>query len=131
SEAGESRALIGSSDGLEKPYAIGDDVVSGVSLQAIFPDRVVLSRGGLLETLRLNKDAPLARVDDRPLPPVSSVNSATTEMLAQIRDQVLTDPSKASTYIRVRAANVDGALKGFRVYPGRDRTAFGEVGLKP
>lgn len=128
SDSGDSRALIGSSDGLEMPYAIGDDVTSGVSLQAIFPDRVVLSRGGLLETLRLNKDAPLTGASPAP---ASSVGNRTTEMLGRIREEVLTDPAKASQYIRVQPANVDGQLKGFRVYPGRDRAAFGEVGLRP
>ncbi len=53
-----SRALIGASNGDEKPFAIGDDVVRGVRLQAIFPDRVILARGSQLETLRLDKNAP-------------------------------------------------------------------------
>lgn len=127
--SGQSRALIASSDGNEKPYAIGDDVVAGVSLQAIFPDRVVLSRGGLLETLRLNKDAPLR--GSAPTSAASAAGGPTAEMLGRIRDELLTDPSKAAQYIRVQPANVDGQLRGFRVYPGRERAAFGEVGLRP
>ncbi|NGY06801.1 type II secretion system protein GspC [Solimonas terrae] len=124
----ESRALIGSSNGDEKPYAIGDDVIRGVSLQAIFPDRVILSRDGSLETLRLNKDAPSTATAGAP---PSSVPSGTAQMLTQIRDEVLTDPSKASQYIRVQPANVNGQLKGFRVYPGRERGAFNQLGLRP
>lgn len=124
----ESRALIGSSNGDEKPYAVGDDVISGVSLQAIFPDRVILSRGGALETLRLNKDAPITATAAAP---TSSVSSGTAQMLSQVRDQILTDPSKASQYIRVQPANVDGQLRGFRVYPGRERGAFNQLGLRP
>jgi general secretion pathway protein C len=128
-EAGESRALIGSSDGDEKPYALGDDVIRGVSLQAIFPDRVVLSRDGTLETLRLNKDAPTTGT--APAPIASTVPPGTAQLLTQIRDQVLSDPSKASQFIRIQPANVDGKLTGFRVYPGRDRGAFNQVGLQP
>ncbi|NKF22488.1 type II secretion system protein GspC [Solimonas marina] len=128
SNDGESRALIGASGGDEKPYAIGDDVIRGVSLQAIFPDRVVLSRNGTLETLRLNKEAPTTGTA-----PVAanSVSPGTAQMLTQIRDQVLADPAKASQFIRVRPANIDGKLAGFRVYPGRERGAFNQIGLRP
>ncbi|MFT4045403.1 MAG: type II secretion system protein GspC [Solimonas sp.] len=123
----DSRALIGGGDGDEKPYAVGDDVVRGVSLQAIFPDRVVLSRNGRLETLRLAKDAPsidtAAETPRAPGPDASEV--------ARIRNEILTDPSKASQYIRVQPANVNGELKGFRVYPGRERGAFNQLGLHP
>lgn len=125
-----SRALIASSDGAEKPFAIGDDVISGVSLQAIFADRVVLSRGGTLETLRLNKDAPSqGGAPSTPITPVGG--DATTQMIGRIRDEVLTDPSRASQYIRVQPANVNGQLKGFRVYPGRERQPFNQIGLRP
>jgi general secretion pathway protein C len=44
---------------------------------------------------------------------------------------VLSDPSKVSQYIRVQPANVNGQLKGFRVYPGRERGAFNQLGLRP
>ncbi|WP_341919208.1 type II secretion system protein N, partial [Hydrocarboniphaga effusa] len=39
-----SRALIADGGGDEKPYSVGDKVPGGVKLQAIFPDRVILSR---------------------------------------------------------------------------------------
>ncbi|WP_028007838.1 type II secretion system protein GspC [Solimonas flava] len=126
----ESRALIGSSDGEEKPYAIGDDVIRGVSLQAIFPDRVVLSRNGTLETLRLNKDTP-STAEAPPPRGAAGAGGDTAQMLSRIRDEVMSDPSKASQYIRVQPANVNGQLKGFRIYPGRDRGAFNQLGLRP
>lgn len=124
-----SRALIASSNGDEKPYAIGDDVVAGVELQAIFPDRVILSRSGQLETLRLNRDAPSTAVDARPIG--NSGSAGATAMLGQIREQILADPTKASEFVRVQPANVNGQLRGYRVYPGRERSAFTEAGLRP
>ncbi|WP_028079311.1 type II secretion system protein GspC [Solimonas soli] len=122
----DSRALIAGGEGDEKPYAIGDDIVRGVSLQAIFPDRVVLSRNGQLETLRLNKDAPGGDVAETPRTP-----SADSSQIARIRTEIMTDPSKASQYIRIQPANINGQLKGFRVYPGRERGAFNQLGLRP
>lgn len=130
----ESRALIAKDNTDEASYSIGDDVSPGVNLQAIFIDRVVLSRNGRLETLRLDKDSP-----SNALPLVVGLSSnaaqegtpAAAEMLAQIKEQVLTDPSKAANFIRVQPISGDGGLKGYRVYPGPERGAFNAAGLKP
>lgn len=129
-----SRALIGASNGDEKPYAVGDDVVRGVSLQAIFPDRVILSRSGQLETLRLNKDtaAPLAAVGRGAAEPdAGAVGADTTAMLSNIRQELLNDPTKAAEYIRIQPASNGGQLRGYRLYPGRNRNAFTAAGLRP
>ncbi len=52
-------------------------------------------------------------------------------MLTSIRDKLLTDPSKASDYIRIQPANIDGQQRGYRIYPGRDRSVFNGAGLRP
>ncbi len=128
-----SRALI-SQNGEERSYAIGDDVGRGVTLQAIFPDRVILSRNGRLETLRLERDLP-GTGGDSLAPPVAQLEERPAASgpppLAQVRDEVLKDPSRASEYVRIQPANVGGQLKGYRVYPGRDRSAFSAAGLRP
>lgn len=125
-----SRALI--AQGTEEgSYAVGDDVGRGVTLQAIFPDRVILSRNGRLETLRLERDKPGAGGDGTPAPLAQAEVPGTPPQLAQIRDEVLKDPAKAPEYIRVQPANVGGQLKGYRVYPGKDRSAFSAAGLRP
>lgn len=130
-----SRALIATQGGEEKAYAIGDDVARGVLLQAIFPDRVILSRNGRLETLRLERDAAstASGTSSYTPPPVAAAEApaGAAPQLAQIRDEVLKDPAKASEYVRIQPANVAGQLKGYRVYPGRDRGAFSSAGLRP
>lgn len=127
-----SRALIESSNGEEKPYAIDDDIARGVTLQAIFPDRVILSRAGQLETLRLDKDKPSAAADSRYLPgPSGGDNAVDVAKLTQIRETLLADPSRAQEFIRVVPANVGGNQRGYRIYPGRDRSLFAAAGLRP
>lgn len=129
----DSRALIASSAGDEKPYAVGDDISRGVSLHAIFADRVVLSRNGRLETLRLDKDQPGSGY----VPPTDVAAPATEAgnpgALAQIRNQLLTDPSKTQDYIRVQPVQANGGtgMHGYRIYPGRDRSLFTSSGLRP
>lgn len=127
--ARDSRALIGKQDGDEAPYAIGDTITNGVTLQAIFPDRVVLSRNGRLETLRLDKDRPSTGGE----PVMANEDDDATEMpeLARIRNEILTDPGKASEYIRVQPVSNGGQLSGYRVYPGRNRELFSSAGLRP
>lgn len=128
----DSRALIGQQNGEEKPYSIGQDIVGGVSLQAIFPDRVILSRNGALETLRLDKNSPNNSTAEPVVQTTASGDAATPQMLSQIREQILGDPSKAGDYIRVQPATASGGgTKGYRVYPGKERTLFSGSGLRP
>lgn len=130
----ESLALIAKDNSDEAPYAIGDDVAPGVNLHAIFPDRVILARNGRLETLRLDKDsasnAPLFNSAINTAEPQEGTPAA-AQMLSAIKEQVVTDPSKAANFIRVQPINSDGGLKGYRVYPGPERAAFNAAGLKP
>lgn len=127
----DSRALIAQSNGSEEPYALGADVIAGVSLQAIFPDRVILSRSGQLETLRLDRESTSRADPSVAVTTPAPAESGGTQQLAQIREQVLQDPSKASEYIRVQPTNENGQMRGYRIYPGRDRSIFNNAGLRP
>ena len=133
----QSRALIATQGGDEKPYAVGDDIARGVQLQAIFPDRVILLRGGKLETLRLDKDNPGGSLlpsqvgDDLVASPTADGESDILTSLGEIRSEILADPSKVANYIRVQPVNTGGGLSGYRIYPGRDRTMFSVAGLRP
>lgn len=127
----DSRAIISQPGGVEKAYAIGDDVVRGANLQAIFPDRVIISRDGQLETLRL--DPTLGGASGGPAP--TSYGNADggnlPQQLSQARQEMLQDPSKTADYIRVQANNTNGQLHGYRIYPGKNVGVFNNAGLKP
>lgn len=127
-----SLALIGAQGGEEKPYRVGEDLSRGVTLQAIFQDRVILSRNGKLETLRLDKDSPGSPLITTAAP-ISNVagGSDASASLASIRSQLLNDPSKVSDYIRVQPVNGGNGLTGYRIYPGKDRGVFNGAGLRP
>ncbi|MDP3293282.1 MAG: type II secretion system protein GspC [Nevskia sp.] len=133
----QSRALIATQGGDEKPYAVGDDIARGVQLQAIFPDRVILLRGGKLETLRLDKDNPGGSLlpsqvgDELVESPADDGENDILTSLGEIRSEILADPSKVANYIRVQPVNTGGGLSGYRIYPGRDRTMFAAAGLRP
>jgi len=133
-DAKHSRALISKQAGDEHPYSIGQTITAGATLQAIFPDKVVLSRNGRLETLLLDKNRPSkstapAVTDDEESSDDDEDANATG--LARIRNEILSDPGKAQEYIRVQPVNTNGTTKGYRVYPGRNRDLFNEAGLRP
>lgn len=128
SEEGPSLAIIRSGQ-QEKVYAKGDTVAGGASLHAVLADRVILRRSGQLETLRLPRlgaDIEGIEVSDVPEPAGTSRRG-----LSGLRDQVRNDPSALAEMLRYSPVMQDGQLHGYRLYPGRDRAAFSEAGLRP
>lgn len=133
-----SRALISQGSSDEKPYSVGDVITRGVELQSIFPDRVILSRNGTLEALRLDKDKPSSFTPatyTQPEVPDSgnarTISGTEAYQLAEIREQLLADPAKAADYLRVQPARIGGEMRGYRIYPGRNRQLFSTAGLRP
>lgn len=134
-----SRALIEASNGKLESYAVGMSIPGGAKLHSIHADRVLLKRGGRLETLRLEKD----KIADTSAPASATpsyrtlgsapriIDSKTAAKLSNIRETLLNDPSKASQYLRVQPARSNGAMKGYRIYPGRNRELFKQAGLRP
>jgi general secretion pathway protein C len=139
-----SRALIATSDGQEKPYAVGDPI-SGATVESIFPDRVVLLRNGRPELLRLPKEASGGNdvaasepagpddggdegSDDDIAALADQLNAA---RLADIREQLLSNPGKAQQFIRLQPMMAGGGLHGYRVFPGPNRALFNGTGLRP
>lgn len=134
----DSRALIESNPSDLVPYVIGMDVPGGAKLHAIYPDRVLLKRAGRLETLRLEKDLPTDPEAVVAMPAISNrpsgaqiLGAEAAMKLSNIRTELLNDPTKASRYMRMQPARRDGSLVGYRIYPGRDRQLFREIGLRP
>ena len=128
----DSRALINGGSGGEKPYSIGDAIRPGVSLKAIFPDRVVLSRKGSLETLKLNRDQPNSNASNVPIAVDRGAAGNASAKLSQIRNELLANPTQAGNFIRVQPVEAGGGRQvGYRIYPGPNRAAFQASGLHP
>lgn len=137
----QSRALIKDGSGKQRPYGIGDDVPGNARLTAIHSDRVILERAGRYETLRMEqKDGkrPSGRSNRNsqrrasiPLPgEAPAISPETAAKISEARTTILQDPTKASQYIRVQPVYNQGQLKGYRVYPGKDRELFKDMGLR-
>lgn len=132
-----SRALIADASGKEKPYAVGDDIPGGAILKAIHADRVILERSGRFETLRLDRNKTSSASSSTPAA-ANTVRGNTTvttksgeaTTLAELRNELLREPGKASQYVRLQPVYSEGKLQGYRIYPGANRTLFQSVGLR-
>lgn len=60
--SGGGSAIIAGEDGIQKSFAVGDEVAPGVTLDAVAFDHVILSRGGVKESLYLDQSVPAETV---------------------------------------------------------------------
>lgn len=130
--AGDSRALI-VANGDEEPYAIGATVPGGAVIRAIFPDRVMLDRGGQIEALRLPKDdTGGATVAAEPQMPLQNLGaSPLPQNLGELRQVISQNPQRLMDVIRAMPVQQGGKLTGYRIYPAGNTPVFGELGLHP
>jgi general secretion pathway protein C len=116
-----------SDGGPSKVYAVGENV-NGATLHSVYLDHVILDRGGTLETLQLPRLLAGGRGPARVGPVM-----ARTEAVDNVRRMVQQDPGLLDQVMRTVPSydNTAGKLRGFRAYPGRNRTIFNKLGLKP
>jgi general secretion pathway protein C len=123
-----SIAIIADQANEDKVYAIGDSIMSGTTLHAVYTDRVVLNENGVLNELNLPRDFPASAQPLRRN--VSNVTRATSND-ASIQAVVAQNVTKLADVIRPTPYFVAGQQQGYRVYPGRDRKQFAALGLRP
>jgi general secretion pathway protein C len=122
-----AHAIIADGNGKAQVYFIEDAVPGGARLHEVYPDKVILKRGGALETLklpRLSKGLGNSRV-------VASGGSHGSNSRPSVQSMLNSRPSSFSEIIRPQPFMPNGQLRGYRVYPGRDRRAFAALGLRP
>lgn len=124
-----AHAIIADSGNKTNVYFVEDPIPGGATLHEVYPDRVILKRGGAFETLRL--------------PKTSSGGVQTSSAPVSMPPGVMSGgmdarpPGEPGGYeaftqvVRPQPFMPNGELKGYRVYPGRDRRAFAALGLRP
>ena len=122
-------AIIGASGQAARVYATGASLPGGGKLAAVYPDRVILDRNGSRESLMLPRLSggsaaiPVANAPAAGAPPASLADS--------VRQLMAQDPAAASELLRPQPVFAGGSLRGYRVYPGRNRGQFARLGLQP
>ncbi|MBU3673185.1 MAG: hypothetical protein FGM43_11610 [Sinobacteraceae bacterium] len=112
----EGKAIIGETTAAAKLYGVGANLPAGARLHSVYPDRVILDRGGTLESLRLPAQASAGFG----IPAAASAPATNDAALTAITNVI-----RWQTVIRA------GKPGGVRVYPGNDAAQFSAMGLRP
>ncbi len=119
-------AIIGASGQSARVYATGSALPGGTKLVAVYPDRVIIDRSGARESLLMPRlssgSAGVAYA-----PPAAQAPLTPDDLVRQVLGQ----ESAVNELLRPQPVYAGGQLRGFRVYPGRDRTLFARTGLQP
>ena len=125
----KAHAIIVGSTGNEDAFFIHDLIPGGAVLHRVLPDRVILNRGGILETLRLPEKS-VGAVAGTPRTRSATGRVAPT-LPTSVQNLVAPTATGFTDIVRPQPYMPNGQLQGYRVYPGRDRRAFASLGLQP
>ncbi len=128
-------AIIAAKGGRDRAYRRGDTLPGGATLHEIYPDRVILSRNGQLETLRLKRKHGTATLDKAAAPltdrlPAGRQTVRRVPQLQAVRQLYQSDPQKLLKQIRITPVMKDGQLIGYR-FNHNDRALMRAAGLLP
>jgi general secretion pathway protein C len=119
----DGMAIVGPTATGAKVYAVGDNISGGARLHAVYADRVLLERNGRLEALVLPRQFGSST-------PARVASNAANDA-ERVRRLISEQPNAVAGVIRPQPAYIDSKLSGFRVYPGPNRNAFMQLGLRP
>ena len=126
SETEIAHAIIADGSGSEKVYFVKDSVPGGATLYRVHVDRVILNRGGVLEALRLPKE-----FAGNPAPPSRPAGRRASAARTNVQQLLSQNAATFAEIIRPQPFMPNGQLKGYRVFPGRNRQQFISLGLRP
>ena len=118
--SGRGSAIIATPDGRQQSYAVGEEILPGVTLDAVAFDNVTILRGGAREQIFLDQSQPattLSPMSDNATPPAPSI--AAPPLPAAAADLQFTPRMK------------EGTVTGFIVDPTGVGQAFRSFGFQP
>lgn len=134
-ENGEGFAFIASPGGEEDVYRPGDELPGDARLRFVYPDRVLLSRPGGLESLWLERsdaDASGSRnIRDSDTADEAFDSSRAGQIASRLRNRLLQEPAELMNMVRFEPHESDGELQGFRMQPrgSENRELLHDLGL--
>jgi general secretion pathway protein C len=125
-------AIIGASGQAARVYATGTSLPGGAKLFAVYPDRAILDRNGARESLLLPRLSSGGGGRAMPraagMPPSAAPDASIAD---NVRQLLVQNPSAGAELLRPQPVFAGGSLRGYRVYPGRNRAQFARLGLQP
>lgn len=113
-----SHAIIArGKNGKEEVYAVGDKMPGGVTVEEVYPDHVILNRGGQLETLQLVKDEDVGTIKASNRRSTFLPSGTPGEKLVSIRQEILKNPTSFGNYALPVVVKKNGKQLGYRLQP--------------
>ena len=119
-------AIIETPDNRQNAYRSGEEVMDNVTLVRVLPNRVVISRQGIRESLYLDERSKADADGLRTMAPVTDNASAGPRGPAPIIDQ-----DSLLGQMRLVPRLEAGRITGVRIYPRGDGRLFDTLGLEP
>jgi general secretion pathway protein C len=143
-EQPENGAAIIAKGSDQKYHKVGSAVMSGVTLQAVYTDRVVLLRKGQSEVLRFpklkNKSTPSSSKSSKSsrqsvkrnesFGPVVKTGGRSAN-LSKYREMIRQEPLKVFEYVRFVPVKSRDGMKGYRILPQKNRELYNQLGVRP
>ena len=113
-------AIISDNKNKDKSYKLGNKIIGGAVLHAVYKDRVILKRNGRLETLRMSTKYDTSGIKTTTVPSTTSKKSGkrvvkAPQKLKQLRETLLREPQKVWQQVRVSPVLKNGSIKGYTV----------------
>jgi general secretion pathway protein C len=125
--------IIGETAANAKVYSVGETIPGGAKLHAVYMDRVILDRSGTLEALLLPRQQPFTARNSQPRSQLtdSGPRGMSSTPAERMRRMIAQDPGSVAEIMRPQPVFANGQQRGYRVYPGRNRVSFQQLGLQP
>lgn len=124
SSSGGGSAIIAGEDGQQFSFAVGEEVAPGVILDSVAFDHVILSRGGVKESLYIDQSVPAETVNPAGTASVADPPSSSASDIAINADSL----QKAIT---IAPRNEGGRVTGLVLQPRDDGTMLRIAGFQP
>jgi general secretion pathway protein C len=130
--SGRGSAIIATPDGLQRSFAVGEEIVPGVTLTAVAFDNVTISRGGVAEQLFMDQ-SPRAQVVGPPGSPAAGQPAGTPSVEIPPLPGATPAPPTSSLLEQISfTPRSDGnAVSGIIVSPQGSGDAFRAAGFAP
>lgn len=116
-------ALIGTAANDIEMRKVGDSLPGGAKLHAVHVDRVLLDRGGAIESLPLPEPTVVSFT-----PPPPAPNPSVS--IGRVEQAIRNNPDIVGQVMQRTPVFSDGQLRGLRVSPGANAAAFAKLGLR-
>lgn len=142
----QAMAIIADARGKEKVYRVNETIFSGVTLYAVYPDRVILERSGNFESLSLPRDKDGASsngahqvIRSRYTPPSAVANGSPVrtrtiqagKQLEELRNQLTQNPQEFWKNVRIEPKyDSSNQIVGYR-FEHNNRQVMQAMGLRP